>query len=133
MTETPNPHIVDADTLTGEMRPIRQLVVSLGSNLGERIERALPDVRSWDLNSGKYVGGYAIPELRHLTDEADEIILRSIGRIDLLPEIQYAHARMYKSTGMSATTLRQRARSAAGRRAPRWGPSPATARRSRGG
>lgn len=36
MTETPNPHIVDADTLTGEMRPIRRVVFSLGSNLGER-------------------------------------------------------------------------------------------------
>lgn len=37
MTETPNPHIVDADTLTGEMRPIRRVVISLGSNLGERL------------------------------------------------------------------------------------------------
>ena len=37
MTETPNPHIIDADTLTGEMRPIRRVVVALGSNLGERV------------------------------------------------------------------------------------------------
>ncbi len=37
MTETPNPYIVDADTLTGEMRPIRRVVMSLGSNLGERL------------------------------------------------------------------------------------------------
>ena len=36
MTETPNPNIIDADTLTGEMRPIRRAVLSLGSNLGER-------------------------------------------------------------------------------------------------
>src|SRR6476620_7919814 len=36
VTETPNPHIVDADTLTGEMRPIRRAVLSLGSNLVER-------------------------------------------------------------------------------------------------
>ena len=36
MTETPNPNIVDADTLTGEMRPIRRAVLALGSNLGER-------------------------------------------------------------------------------------------------
>ena len=35
MTETPNPHIVNADTLTGEMRPIRRVVISLGSNLGD--------------------------------------------------------------------------------------------------
>ncbi|MGC4112794.1 MAG: 2-amino-4-hydroxy-6-hydroxymethyldihydropteridine diphosphokinase [Nocardioides sp.] len=37
MTETPNPNIVDADTLTGEMRPIRRAVIALGSNLGERL------------------------------------------------------------------------------------------------
>ena len=37
MTETPNPHIVDADTLTGEMRPIRRVVIALGSNLGDRL------------------------------------------------------------------------------------------------
>ena len=37
MTETPNPHIVDADTLSGEMRPIRRAVLALGSNLGERM------------------------------------------------------------------------------------------------
>jgi 2-amino-4-hydroxy-6-hydroxymethyldihydropteridine diphosphokinase len=37
VTETPNPNIVDADTLTGEMRPIRRAVVSLGSNLGEKL------------------------------------------------------------------------------------------------
>ncbi len=36
MTESPNPHIVDTDSLTGEMHPIRRAVVSIGSNLGER-------------------------------------------------------------------------------------------------
>lgn len=37
MTETPNPHIIDADALTGEMHPIRRVVISLGSNLGDRL------------------------------------------------------------------------------------------------
>jgi 2-amino-4-hydroxy-6-hydroxymethyldihydropteridine diphosphokinase len=37
MTETPNPNIVDADTLTGEMHPIRRCVLSIGSNLGDRL------------------------------------------------------------------------------------------------
>jgi 2-amino-4-hydroxy-6-hydroxymethyldihydropteridine diphosphokinase len=37
VTETPNPNIVDTDTLTGEMHPIRRCVVSVGSNLGERL------------------------------------------------------------------------------------------------
>ena len=38
MTESPNPAVVDADTLTGEMHPIRRAVLSVGSNLGERLE-----------------------------------------------------------------------------------------------
>ena len=38
MTETPNPHIIDADTLTGEMRPIRRVVLALGSNLDGRFQ-----------------------------------------------------------------------------------------------
>lgn len=37
MTETPNPYIVDSDTLSGEMRPIRPAVLSLGSNAGDRL------------------------------------------------------------------------------------------------
>ncbi|GAA5007356.1 2-amino-4-hydroxy-6-hydroxymethyldihydropteridine diphosphokinase [Actinopolymorpha pittospori] len=37
MNETPNPHIIDADTLTGGLRPIRRVVVALGSNLGDRM------------------------------------------------------------------------------------------------
>ena len=46
MTETPNPHIVDADTLTGEMRPIRRVVLALGSNLGSRMEALQGAVRA---------------------------------------------------------------------------------------
>jgi 2-amino-4-hydroxy-6-hydroxymethyldihydropteridine diphosphokinase len=36
VTESPNPNIVDTDTITGEMHPIRRAVVSIGSNVGER-------------------------------------------------------------------------------------------------
>jgi 2-amino-4-hydroxy-6-hydroxymethyldihydropteridine diphosphokinase len=36
VTESPNPNVVDADSLTGEMHPIRRAVISIGSNLGER-------------------------------------------------------------------------------------------------
>lgn len=37
MNQTPNPFAIDADTITGEMRPIRRAVLSIGSNLGERL------------------------------------------------------------------------------------------------
>jgi 2-amino-4-hydroxy-6-hydroxymethyldihydropteridine diphosphokinase len=37
VTETPNPHFIDAESMTGQLRPIRRAVLSLGSNLGERL------------------------------------------------------------------------------------------------
>jgi 2-amino-4-hydroxy-6-hydroxymethyldihydropteridine diphosphokinase len=36
VTESPNPNIIDTDTLTGEMHPIRRAVLAIGSNLGDR-------------------------------------------------------------------------------------------------
>ncbi len=39
MTESPTPYVLDADTMTGGMRPIRQAVLAFGSNLGERHAR----------------------------------------------------------------------------------------------
>ena len=33
---SPNPHAIDADTLSG-MRPLRKVVYSIGSNLGDRL------------------------------------------------------------------------------------------------
>ena len=39
MTEAPTPYVLDADTMTGGMRPIRQAVLAIGSNLGDRLEK----------------------------------------------------------------------------------------------
>lgn len=39
MTEAPTPYELDADTMTGGMRPIRQAVIAIGSNLGDRLNR----------------------------------------------------------------------------------------------
>ncbi len=38
MTNSPNPNIVDADTLTGDLRPLRRAALALGSNLGDRLD-----------------------------------------------------------------------------------------------
>ncbi len=38
MSTVPNPFVIDADTLTGELRPVRRCVLGLGSNLGDRME-----------------------------------------------------------------------------------------------
>ncbi|MBA3264969.1 MAG: 2-amino-4-hydroxy-6-hydroxymethyldihydropteridine diphosphokinase [Nocardioidaceae bacterium] len=60
MTETPNPNIGDSEFLTGEMRPIRLAVLSLGSNIGDRLANLqggidaladTPEVRLVDVSS----------------------------------------------------------------------------------
>lgn len=56
---SPNPHAIDADTLSG-MKPLRKVVLSLGSNLGDRLAslqgavdaiRDTPDVIVNDVSS----------------------------------------------------------------------------------
>jgi 2-amino-4-hydroxy-6-hydroxymethyldihydropteridine diphosphokinase len=39
VTEAPTPYVLDADTMTGGMRPIRQAVLAVGSNLGDRLDK----------------------------------------------------------------------------------------------
>lgn len=57
MSQTPNPHLINADTITGEMHPIRRVVIALGSNLGDRIRtltaavEALADLPRLTLNA----------------------------------------------------------------------------------
>ena len=65
---SPNPHAIDADTLSG-MKPLRKVVYSIGSNLGERLGnvqgavdalRDTPDVIVVDVSSvyeTKPIGG----------------------------------------------------------------------------
>lgn len=38
MTESPNPGLVDADTLTGQLHPVRRVAIGLGGNVGEVLE-----------------------------------------------------------------------------------------------
>ena len=65
---SPNPHAIDADTLSG-MKPLRKVVYSIGSNLGDRLGNVqgavdalsdTPDVIMVDVSSvyeTKPVGG----------------------------------------------------------------------------
>lgn len=38
MTESPNPGLVDADTLTGQLHPVRRVAIGLGGNVGETLD-----------------------------------------------------------------------------------------------
>jgi 2-amino-4-hydroxy-6-hydroxymethyldihydropteridine diphosphokinase len=38
VTSVPNPNAIDADTLTGDVRPVRRAALGLGSNMGDRLD-----------------------------------------------------------------------------------------------
>lgn len=38
MTESPNPNLVDADTLSGQLHPVRRVAVGLGGNVGDTLQ-----------------------------------------------------------------------------------------------
>jgi 2-amino-4-hydroxy-6-hydroxymethyldihydropteridine diphosphokinase len=38
VTDVPSPYAIDADTLTGDVRPVRRAVLGLGSNMGDRLD-----------------------------------------------------------------------------------------------
>ena len=38
MTESPNPGLVDADTMTGQLHPVRRVALGLGGNAGDVLE-----------------------------------------------------------------------------------------------
>jgi 2-amino-4-hydroxy-6-hydroxymethyldihydropteridine diphosphokinase len=38
VTSVPNPYAIDADTLTGDVRPVRRAAIGLGSNVGDRLD-----------------------------------------------------------------------------------------------
>jgi 2-amino-4-hydroxy-6-hydroxymethyldihydropteridine diphosphokinase len=113
VTSVPNPFVIDADTLTGELRPIRRAALGLGSNLGDRLE-------------------YLQAAVDTLTETPDivPVAVSSVYETDPVggPEGQpaFLNAVLVVDTMLSARTLVERAlavEDAYGRsRHERWGP-----------
>lgn len=113
MTSVPNPFVIDADTLTGELRPIRRVALGLGSNLGDRLE-------------------YLQAAVDTLTETPDIVPVAVSGVYETDPvggpegQDPYLNAVLLVDTMLSARTLVERAlavEDAYGRsRLERWGP-----------
>ncbi len=115
MTETPNPHIVDADTITGEMRPIRRCVVALGSNLGERLQKIQGAVAALADTPGVFVTAVSSVYETEPVDapEGSETFFNAVALLDsTLP----AHMLLDRALAIEAAFGRDRS---GGRNAPR--------------
>lgn len=113
MTNAPNPYVFDADTLTGDLRPLRRAAFALGSNLGTRRDNLQGAVDA--LTETPEVFPVAVSPVY----EADPV-----GGPDEQP--QFLNAVLIVDTTLSVHTLLDRAlatEDAFGReREVRWGP-----------
>ncbi len=111
MTSFPHPLEFDADTLTGELAPIRRAALALGSNLGDRLD---------------YLQG-AVDSLTE-SPEISPVGVSSVYETEAVGPEQppYLNAVLVVETSLSARTLLERAHAvedAFGRvRDVRWGP-----------
>ncbi len=96
MTEAPTPYVLDADTMTGGMRPIRQAVLAFGSNLGDR--------------HGRLQGGVSTLED---TPEVTVVAISSVYETDAVggpkDSGKFLNAVVLIDTTLSAPTLMDRA------------------------
>ena len=131
MTETPNPHIIDADTLTGEMRPIRQVVLALGSNLGERIENLQGAVRALADTPEVWVTGVSPVYETEPVDapEGSDKFLNAVVLADTTLAAPPARPRAGHRGRLRPGALRGQERAAHPRRRPDRGGRPAQRRR----
>lgn len=113
MSSVPNPNAVDADTLTGDLRPVRRAALSLGSNLGDRL----------DYLQGAVDALGETPEIWPVAVSSVYETLAQGGPDDAPP---YLNAVLVVDTTLSARMLLERAKAvedAFGRtRDVRWGP-----------
>jgi len=57
--------------------------------------------------AGKEMGNYDMSRCRHLTDQADRLVLKALGQEDLWPEVLLADSRLAKATGERPGTRRE--------------------------
>lgn len=113
MSDLTAPHVVDSDTLSGQLKAVRRAVLALGSNLGDRLEHLQAAVDS-------------LAETPGLSVVAASPVYESdpVGGPEDSPE--YLNAVVLAETALSSRTLLERAQAieeALGRvRTERWGP-----------
>ena len=67
--------------------------------LAKRLREEQPLHPSVTLNAGKVIGNYDMKRCRHITDEAEKLILETLGLSHLWPAVLFADARAQKATG----------------------------------
>lgn len=75
--------------------------------IGERIQHELSNEVIYTKYAGKWMGNYDVKFVRHLTDEADRVILSALGLEDYWPEVELFYAAFLKVTGERPGTTRE--------------------------
>jgi hypothetical protein len=76
------------------------------AELAEKLLGALPSSLMYTLYSKKWLGNYDMKMMRPITDQIDEIVLRSFGLEQHLPTVRRIDARLFRSSGDAGNSIR---------------------------
>lgn len=77
------------------------------ARIGRDLAAALPNHLQYTKYAKKWMGTYVLPELRHITDQADAVLARIYGHADALADLDAFYWSFYKPTGERPGTLRE--------------------------
>jgi hypothetical protein len=77
------------------------------ANLAEVLREEQPKHPIVTLYAGKEMGNYDMSRCRHITDQADTLVLKTLGLENLWPAVLLADARLVKATGERPGTERE--------------------------
>lgn len=86
-----------------QVLPVRKKLISLA----KRLRAEQPKHPSVTLYAGKEIGNYDLNRCRHITDEAERLILECLGLGEYWPMVLLADARSQKATGERPGTERE--------------------------
>ena len=77
------------------------------ASFADELQETLSQNLFYSNASGAYYGNYDVKSVRHITDEIDRLILKSIGMEDHWEDLQLFYAAFLKQTGEAGTVLRE--------------------------
>lgn len=103
----------DFDVTPGVLATFPVSPARLGSETREELQRvaarlreAAPTAPLYTLYAKKWLGNYDFRQLRHITDEADELLLDALGLSDHRATLRRVDARLFKSSGDAGNSIR---------------------------
>lgn len=89
-----------------DLLKLDQAAVDDLAKIGQQLSKALDKHVQYTKYDGKWMGNYVLPELRHVTDLADDVLAEQLDFVERLADLELFYWSFYKPTGERPGTLR---------------------------